>query len=158
MSRLLKNVSAQSYINFFTDPKARAGTDGILTVNYGDPAALLSTLVVPGGSRNYDNFDDKQILSWLETARSTADPNARAASVAKAEQRAAQILSRIPNVQPTNLLILSKNLTGSTASFAYMFAPWANTLGGRRAVRWRMSRAFKPEFYQRHGVWRNVAS
>jgi hypothetical protein len=34
-------------------------------------------------------------------------------------------------VQPTNLLILSKNLTGATASFAYMFAPWANTLGGR---------------------------
>jgi peptide/nickel transport system substrate-binding protein len=119
-------VSAQNYINFFTDPKARAGTDGFLTVNYGhcaDPAALLSTLVVPGGSRNYDNFDDKQILNWLETARSTADPNARAALVAKAEQRAAQILPWIPNVQPTNLVILSKNLTGSTASFAYMFAP-----------------------------------
>lgn len=134
LKTVLKNVSAQNYINFFIDPKARAGTDGFLTVNYGDyadPAALLSTLVVPGGSQNYDNFDDKQILNWLETARSTADPNARAALVAKAEQRAAQILPWIPNVQPTNLLILSKNLTGSTASFAYMFAPWANSLGGR---------------------------
>jgi peptide/nickel transport system substrate-binding protein len=133
-SRLLKNVPARIYINFFTDPKAWAGTDGFLTVNYGDyadPAALLSTLAVPGGSRNYDNFDDKKMLNWPETAPSTADPNARAALVAKAEQRAAQILPWIPNVQPTNLLILSKNLTGSTASFAYMFAPRANTLGGR---------------------------
>ncbi len=134
LKTVLKNVSAQNYINFFIDPKARVGVDGFLTVNYGDyadPAALLSTLVVPGGSQNYDNFNDKQILNWLETARSTADPNARAALVAKAEQRAATILPWIPDVQPENLLIMSKDLTGATASFAYMFAPWANTLGGR---------------------------
>jgi peptide/nickel transport system substrate-binding protein len=134
LKTVLKNVSAQNYINFFIDPKARAGVDGFLTVNYGDyadPAALLATLVIPGGSQNYDNFNDKQILNWLETARSTADPNARAALVAKAEKRAAEILPWIPDVQPTNLLIMSKNLTGATASFAYMFAPWANTLGGR---------------------------
>jgi peptide/nickel transport system substrate-binding protein len=134
LKTVLKNVSAQNYINFFTDPKARVGVDGFLTVNYGDyadPAALLSTLVVPGGSQNYDNFNDKQILNWLDTARSTANPDARAALVAKAEQRAATILPWIPNVQPENLLIMSKNLTGATASFAYMFAPWANQLGGR---------------------------
>jgi peptide/nickel transport system substrate-binding protein len=134
LKTVLKNVSAQNYINFFIDPKARAGVDGFLTVNYGDyadPAALLSTLVVPGGSQNYDNFNDKKILNWLETARSTANPNARAALVAKAEERAAEILPWIPDVQPENLLIMSKNLTGATASFAYMFAPWANSLGGR---------------------------
>ncbi len=134
LKTVLKNVSAQNYINFFIDPKARTGVDGFLTVNYGDyadPAALLSTLVVPGGSQNYDNFNDKQILTWLETARSTANPDARAALVAKAEQRAAVILPWIPDVQPENLLIMSKNLTGATASFAYMFAPWANSLGGR---------------------------
>ena len=134
LKTVLKNVSAQNYINFFIDPKARAGIDGFLTVNYGDyadPAALLSTLVVPGGSQNYDNFNDKKILNWLETARSTADPNARAALVAKAEERAATILPWILDVQPENLLIMSKNLTGAIASFAYMFALWANILGGR---------------------------
>ena len=134
LKTVLKNVSAQNYINFFIDPKARTGVDGFLTVNYGDyadPAALLSTLVVPGASQNYDNFNDKQILNWMETARSTADPDARAALVAKAEERAATILPWIPDVQPDNLLIMSKNLTGATASFAYMFAPWANSLGGR---------------------------
>ncbi len=134
LKTVLKSVSAQNYINFFTDPKARAGVDGFLTVNYGDyadPAALLATLVIPGGSQNYDNFNDPKILAWLEQARSTADPNARAALVAKAEQRVATLLPWIPDAQPVNILIMSKGLTGATASFAYMFAPWANRLGGR---------------------------
>jgi peptide/nickel transport system substrate-binding protein len=129
----LKSVSAQNYINFFIDPKARAGVDGFLTVNYGDyadPAALLATLVLPGGSQNYDNFNDPKIISLLSQARSTADPDARAGLVAKAEQRAAAELPWIPDTQPLNLLIMNKDLTGATASFAYMFAPWANQLGG----------------------------
>src|SRR5215468_5507603 len=57
----LHSVSANNYINFFIDPKARVGVDGFLTVNYGDyadPAALLATLVIPGGSQNYDNYHD----------------------------------------------------------------------------------------------------
>ena len=99
--------------------------------DYADPAALLSTIVLPGGSQNYDNFNDPQLTSLLEQARSTADPDKRAALVAKAEEMAAQQLPWIPNVQPTNVLMLSKNLTGAVASFAYMFAPWADSLGGK---------------------------
>jgi len=134
LKTVLKSVSAQNYINFFTDPKARVGVDGFLTTNYGDyadPAALLATLVIPGGSQNYDNFSDPQILAWLSQARSTADPNARAALVAKAEERVATLLPWIPDAQPIDILIMAKGLTGATASFAYMFAPWANTLGGK---------------------------
>jgi peptide/nickel transport system substrate-binding protein len=130
---VLKSVSAQNYINFFIDPKARAGIDGFLTVNYGDyadPAALLSTLVLPGGSQNYTNFNNPQITAAMEQARSTANLNKRAALVAKAEKLTMQQLPWIPNVQPTSLLLLGKGLTGAVASFAYMFAPWANGLGG----------------------------
>ena len=50
----LKSVSAQDYINFFIDPKFRAGIDGFPGVDYGDyadPAALLAAFVLPGGSR-----------------------------------------------------------------------------------------------------------
>jgi peptide/nickel transport system substrate-binding protein len=129
----LSSVSAQNYINFFTDPKARAGVDGFLTINYGDyadPAALLSTIVMPGGSQNYDNYNDPKTTALLEQARGTADPGQRAALVAQAEQLAAKNLPWIPNVQPTSVLITSKNLTGAVASFAYMFAPWADGLGG----------------------------
>jgi peptide/nickel transport system substrate-binding protein len=130
---VLKSVSAQNYINFFIDPKARAGIDGFLTVNYGDyadPAALLSTLVLPGGSQNYTNFNNPQITAALEQARSTANLNKRAVLVAKAEKLSMQQLPWIPNVQPTSLLLLGKGLTGAVSSFAYMFAPWADSLGG----------------------------
>jgi peptide/nickel transport system substrate-binding protein len=130
---VLKSVSAQNYINFFTDPKARAGIDGFLTVNYGDyadPAALLSTLVLPGGSQNYTNFNNPKITGDLEQARSTANLGKRAALVAAAEKLTMQQLPWIPNVQPTSLLLLGKGLTGAVASFAYMFAPWADALGG----------------------------
>ena len=129
----LKSVSAQNFINFFTDPKARAGIDGFPTVNYGDyadPAALLSTVVLPDGSQNYTGFNDPKITSALDQARGTADPAKRAALVAQAEKLTVQQMPWIPNAQPTSLLILNKSLTGAVSSFAYMFAPWANQLGG----------------------------
>jgi peptide/nickel transport system substrate-binding protein len=133
LKAVLKSVSAQNYINFFIDPKARQGIDGFLTVNYGDyadPAALLATLVLPGASQNYDNFNDPQIVSAMEQARGTADPDKRAALVARAEKLTMQQLPWIPDVQPVQILVLSKKLSGAVASFAYMFAPWANSLGG----------------------------
>jgi peptide/nickel transport system substrate-binding protein len=133
LKAVLKSVSAQNYINFFIDPKARQGIDGFLTANYGDyadPAAMLATLDLPGGSQNYDNFNDPQIVAALEQARSTANPNQRAALVVRAEQLTMQQLPWIPDVQPTQLLMLSSKLSGAVASFAYMFAPWANSLGG----------------------------
>jgi peptide/nickel transport system substrate-binding protein len=129
---VLRSVSAQNYINFFIDAKARAGVDAFLTVNYGDyadPAAMLATLDLPDGSQNYAGFNDPAITSALEQARTTADPAKRAALVAKAERLNAQQLPWIPNVQPTTLLIMGKGLSGATASFSYMFAPWANSLG-----------------------------
>ena len=130
----LKSVSADNYINFFESAQARKGIDGFITVNYGDyadPAALLSTIVMPGASQNYDNYNNPQITALLEQARGTAGADARAALVAKAEQLAAQQLPWIPDAQPTNVLFLSSNLTGAVASFSYMFAPWADQLGGK---------------------------
>ncbi len=129
----LRSVSAQNFINFFIDPKARAGVDAFPTVNYGDyadPAAMLATAVLPDGSQNYSGFNDPKITADMEQARSTADPGKRAALVAAAEKLAVQQLPWIPNVQPTALLLLNKSLTGAVSSFAYMFAPWANQLGG----------------------------
>jgi peptide/nickel transport system substrate-binding protein len=129
----LKSVSANNYINFFTEAKARAGIDGFITVNYGDyadPAALLSTVAMPKGSQNYDNYNNPQITAWLNQARGTADPDQRAHLVAEAEQLAAKTLPWIPDAQPTAVLVMHKGLTGAVSSFSYMFAPWADNLGG----------------------------
>ena len=129
----LRSVPAQDYIYFLVSPKARAGLDGFPVVDYGDdadPADLLAQAVLPGGLQNYDNFSDPAITAALEQARGTANPDQRAALVARAERLTAQQLPWIPDVQPTNVLLLSKGLTGAVASMAYMFAPWANQLGG----------------------------
>lgn len=129
----LKSVSANNFINFFIDPAARADIDGFLTNNYGDyadPAALLSTLVLPEGSQNYDAYDNKPMVALMNEARSTADPDKRAALIVKVQQLAIDDLPWIPTVQPTALLLTNKSLTGATASFSYMFAPWADHLGG----------------------------
>jgi peptide/nickel transport system substrate-binding protein len=130
---VLKSVSAQDYVDFFTDPKFRAGVDGFLTVSNGDdadPAGLLAEVDLPGGLMNHDNFSDPRITTALERARSTANPDKRAALVAKAEKLTMQQLPWIPNAQPDTLLVLSKGLTGAVSSFAAMFSPWANQLGG----------------------------
>jgi peptide/nickel transport system substrate-binding protein len=130
---VLKSVSAQNYINLFTDPKERAGVDGLLDVDYGDyadPAGLLAKLVLPGGPENYDNFNDPKITAALEQARGTANPAKRAALVAEAETLTAQQLPAIPTVQPDTVLLLAKGLTGAISSSAYLYSPWANQLGG----------------------------
>jgi len=130
---ILKSVSAQDYINFFTDPKFRAGIDGLPEVDYGDyadPAALLAHIVLPGGIENFDHFNDPTITAEVEQARTTASPSKRAALIAEAEKLTAEQLPFIPDVQPDTVLVLGKNLTGAVSSSAYLFSPWADSLGG----------------------------
>ncbi len=130
---VLKSVPAQDYIDFLVSPKARAGVDGFPIVDYGyyaDPSSLLAAYDLPGGIVNLDNFTDPQITSALEQARGTANPDRRAALVAKAEKLAAQQLPQIPDVDPDTVLLLAKGLTGAVSSTAYLFSPWANQLGG----------------------------
>jgi len=130
---VLRSVSAQEWIEFFVDPKFRAGVDGFPGVYFGDydaPEAMLAQAVLPGGAANYDNFSDPQITAVLEQARGTVDPDQRAALVAEAEKLTVQQLPWIPDVQPTNVLVLERGLTGAVASMAYVDAPWADRLGG----------------------------
>jgi peptide/nickel transport system substrate-binding protein len=127
-----KAVSAQNFINFFTDPKARVGIDGFPTVNYpdyADPAAFYNTIVMPDGSQNYDSYDDPQTTKAMNAARSTGDPAQRAKLVAQAGDRIMQQLPWIPMAAINTVLITSSKLTGAPASFAYMGGPWANLLG-----------------------------
>ncbi len=128
----LKSVSAANYINFFVDPKARAGIDGFFTVNYpdyADPAGLYSTLVMPDGSQNYDGFSNATVTRLMNQARGTADANQRATLVAQAQKIIVQQLPWIPVADPDSILILNRKLTGPASSFSYMFAPWIAGLG-----------------------------
>jgi peptide/nickel transport system substrate-binding protein len=143
MKATLHSVSAQNFINFFIDPKARVGIDGFFTLNYGDyagPEALLATFLLPDGSQNFDGYgvagtdpnaaEHAKIFQMMDDARGTADTNARAQKVADIEKAIATDLPWIPVLQPLIVLITSNNLSGSYSSFAYMFSPWADKLGG----------------------------
>ncbi|HEY7076934.1 MAG TPA: ABC transporter substrate-binding protein [Solirubrobacteraceae bacterium] len=129
-----KAVSAQNFINFFTDPKAREGIDAFPTVNYpdyADPAAFYNTFVMADGSQNYDGFHDAMITAAMEAARSTADPKQRAEHVVAAGDLIMRQLPWIPVAAIDNVLITSSRLTGAPASFVYMGGPWANLIGGK---------------------------
>jgi peptide/nickel transport system substrate-binding protein len=130
----IDSVSAANFINFFTNAGARKGVDMFPTSNYpdyADPAGLYNTFAIPGGTQNYDNYSDPQIIKDLENARSTADPDLRAALVAKAGDRIMQQLPWIPLAAPDSLVITQRALTGEPTSFVYMGGPWANMMGGR---------------------------
>jgi peptide/nickel transport system substrate-binding protein len=127
-------VSAQNYINFFVDPKARVGVDAFPTVNYpdyADPAAFYNTFVMKDGSQNFSGFADPQITAEMEASRAAGDPTARAEHVAKAGDLIQQQLPWIPVAAVDSVLITSSKLTGAPASFVYMGGPWANLLGGK---------------------------
>ena len=78
------------------------------TVNYGDyadPAALLDTIALPGGSQNYDNFNDPQLIALLNQARSTADPDQARRADRQGRGARGETLPWIPISQPTSVLV-----------------------------------------------------
>jgi peptide/nickel transport system substrate-binding protein len=132
MKAKLKSVSAANYISFFTDPKARKGVDGFLTVNYpdyADPAALYNTFAVKGGSQNYDGFEDPRITKALDDARTTTDQRHRAEQTAEAGTLIMETLPWIPLAAPNTVVIMDKKITGAPSSFQYMGGPWAASIG-----------------------------
>jgi peptide/nickel transport system substrate-binding protein len=132
LNATLDSVSASNYINFFTDPKARANVDSFLTTNYGDyadPAALYKTLVILNGSQNYSNYNNPQVTQLMEQARGTADPTQRATYTVAAQKILTNDMVWIPLTEPSTVVIMHKGLTGAPATFQYMFGPWAVWLG-----------------------------
>ncbi len=129
----MKNVSPANYINFFIDPAAWKSVDAFATTNYGDygdPAALISTLVLEGGSQNFSGWTDPEVTKNLEAARGEADPVKRAELVVAAQKIVTDELVWIPITAPNSVLVMNKSVTGAPATFQYMFGPWAVHLGG----------------------------
>ncbi len=129
----LKSVSAANYINFFTDPEARKGVDGFITVNYpdfADPAAFYNTFAIKGGSQNYSGFEDAGITKALEEARTTSDQRKRAELTAEAGDLIMDTLPWLPLAAPNTIVVMDKGITGAPSSFQYMGGPWAATIGG----------------------------
>lgn len=129
----MKNVSPANYINFFIDPAAWSSVDAFATTNYGDyadPAALLSTLALEGGTQNFSGWTNAEVTKNLEAARGEADEAKRAGYVVEAQKIITEELPWIPLTAPNSVLLMNKSVTGPPATFQYMFGPWAVHLGG----------------------------
>ena len=129
----LKAVAPDAYINLFIDPEFRKGIDGWFTLNYpdyADPLSLLRSVVVPDASQNYIGYSNPTVTQEIAAATASADPAARAAHVVAAQKMIAEELPWIPMAFPNNVNATATSISGQTASFSYMFAGWANDLGG----------------------------
>ena len=129
----LQNVSPSNYINYFIDPAAWGSVDAFATSNYGDyadPSALYKSMAYPGGSQNYSGYDNAEVKTALDAARSEADDVKRAQYVITAQKKITEDLVWFPMVAANNVVIMHKDVTGAPATFVYMFGPWATYLGG----------------------------
>jgi peptide/nickel transport system substrate-binding protein len=125
---------ADQYIGLFdpADDTLRSSVDGWFTVAYpdaADPGLALAQVTTPTGNLNY-GYSNDEVTDLLDKARSTFDDDARAALIVQAQSITVEDPPLIVVAHPNNVLLTSSDLTGAWPSFAHMFGPWANELGG----------------------------
>jgi peptide/nickel transport system substrate-binding protein len=122
----------QQYGNLFTDPKARAGYDSFITINYlefPDAADMYESYATSSGSQDFDGYSDPTVQKDLAAADGTQEPTQRAELVAAAQAVLAKSLPWIPIVAPRALVFENKSVTGAPLSFSYMDSAWAASVG-----------------------------
>lgn len=127
-----EGIPSAQFGAFFSDPEARAGHDAFVTYNYmdvPDPLAFLRTIMVEGGSQNYNEYFDPEADRLITEAAATVDEEARADLVTELEKIAMEDLPWIPIVDPSVRLFMNDRVTGAPASFVYLYYPWAADLG-----------------------------
>ncbi|MFN8020576.1 MAG: ABC transporter substrate-binding protein [Acidimicrobiales bacterium] len=132
MKAELVSVSAANYISFFIDPAARADVDGFFTVNYpnyADPFGLYATMIGPDGSQAFNGYADPAAIDLVDQIRTAPDQATQADLEVQLQSMIMDEMLWVPIVAPTNVLVMSKDLTGAPSTFSYMFGPWAAYLG-----------------------------
>ena len=125
-----KVIPVEQFGNLYFDPAAREGIDGFFTTQYGsfaDPTDVYQ-MFASTDSHNYAGWDhaDEAIFA----ARAETDEAARADHVIDAQQTITDELPWLPLAYEPVTLVQNNRISGAVASFAYLYAPWAATLGG----------------------------
>ncbi|NUR90087.1 MAG: ABC transporter substrate-binding protein [Nonomuraea sp.] len=127
----LKAVSPDAYTGLFSDPKAREGIDLVMTIWYDstpDPLEFYGILKT-GNFANYGGYSNPAYDKLVEEAGAQADPEQRAAVVAKLQDIALKDMVWIPLYEVPHSMFLNKRLTGAPTSISQLVYPWAALIG-----------------------------
>ncbi|MEV4689328.1 ABC transporter substrate-binding protein [Microbacterium sp. LWH3-1.2] len=129
----IETVSPSAYTALFSDPSAREGIDLFYTSWYlssPDPLEMYGVLRT-GEFSNYGNWSDPEFDALVNEAVAIDDPAARSEVTARAQRIANEQLPWLPLFQGPMTLFLGERVTGVAPSVAFMYYPWAATIGSR---------------------------
>ncbi|MGN6125424.1 MAG: ABC transporter substrate-binding protein [Humibacter sp.] len=129
----IDTVTPAQYSALFSDPSQRANIDLIYTSWYlSSPTPLEMYAVLQTGQfSNYGGWSDSQFDKVVQQAIATSDAAASAKLSAQAQKIANQQLPWLPLFQAPMTMFLGKKITGASPSVAFLYYPWAATIGKR---------------------------
>lgn len=129
----IETVTPNAYTALFSDPSAREGVDLFYTVWYlssPDPLEMYSVLR-PGEFSNYGNWENAEFTDIVNEAIAIDDPAARSEKTAEAQRIANEELPWLPLFTGPMGLFMGERITGVEPSIAFLYYPWAATIGAR---------------------------
>jgi peptide/nickel transport system substrate-binding protein len=126
-------VSPAQYTALFSDPSAREGVDLFYTSWYlSSPDALeMYSVLRTGEFSNYGGWSNPEYDRIANEAIATDDPAARSELTAELQQITNEELPWLPLFEGPIPLFLGKRITGLQPSMAFLYYPWAATIGKR---------------------------
>lgn len=128
----IKALSTSVYDNLYFDRKARRPYDAFVVMEYGagvaEPIVMLSEFT-PLSAYNYGELDEPVITSSIRDALRTYDDSERAEQVTRAQRALVDRVGVITVVDMLSSVFQSRRITGSVASLAYLYYPWAAGIG-----------------------------
>jgi peptide/nickel transport system substrate-binding protein len=133
MKAKIDTVTPAQYSALFSDPTARKGIDLFYTSWYlssPDPLEMYAVLQT-GQFSNYGEWSDATFDKTVQAAGKTQDADARAKLSGQAQKIANEQLPWLPLFQAPMTMFLGKKVTGASPSVAFLYYPWAATIGQR---------------------------
>lgn len=129
----IQTVTPNAYTALFSDPSAREGVDLFYTSWYlssPDPLEMYAVLRT-GEFSNYGNWSNPDFDKVVNEAIAIDDPAERSEKTAQAQKIANDQLPWLPLFTGPMSLFLGKRITGVAPSIAFLYYPWAATIGAR---------------------------
>ena len=129
----IETVSPSAYTALFSDPSAREGIDLFYTSWYlssPDPLEMYAVLRT-GEFSNYGQWSDPEFDAIVNEAAAIDDAALRSEKTAEAQQIANEQLPWLPLYTAPMSLFLGERITGVAPSIAFLYYPWAATIGAR---------------------------